>query len=266
VVTSRDGAALRDILSVVARRAPWTHVVLRNTRVQGEGASLEIARALEDLAASGRCEVIIVGRGGGSIEDLWAFNEEPVARAIAACPVPVISAVGHEIDVTIADLVADLRAPTPSAAAEAVVPDGAVLLETLRRASARFGRALASAVERRRTAVDQRARRLERSMERRLVPTRQAVDRASGRLERAAASRVERARGALSSLVGRLDALSPLATLRRGYAVARGSDGRVLHSVEDLPPGLRFHLRVADGSVAAESLGRMPSSEEAGRG
>jgi len=260
VVTSRDGAAIRDILSVVARRAPWTRVVLRNTRVQGEGASLEIARALEDLAASGMCEVIIVGRGGGSIEDLWAFNEEPLARAIAACPVPVISAVGHEIDVTIADLVADLRAPTPSAAAEAVVPDGAVLLETLRRANARFGRALAGAVERRRSAVDQRARRLERAVERRFVPARQAVDRASGRLERSARSRVERARGALSGLVGRLDALSPLATLGRGYAVARDADGHVLRSVADLPTGMRFRLRLADGTVAAESLG--PAARE----
>jgi exodeoxyribonuclease VII large subunit len=265
VVTSKDGAAIRDILSVVARRAPWTRVVLRNTKVQGEGASLEIARALEDLAATGMCEVIIVGRGGGSIEDLWAFNEEPLARAIAACPVPVISAVGHEIDVTISDLVADLRAPTPSAAAEAVVPDGAVLLETLRRANARFGRALAGAVERRRSGVDQRARRLERAMERRFVPARQAVDRASGRLERSARSRVERARGALSGLVGRLDALSPLATLRRGYAVARNAEGHVLRSVADLPEGFRFHLRVADGTVAATSLGP-EKSKEVGRG
>ncbi|MGE0160620.1 MAG: exodeoxyribonuclease VII large subunit [Gemmatimonadales bacterium] len=255
VVTSRDGAAIRDILSVVARRAPWTRVVLRNTRVQGEGASLEIARALEDLAASGMCEVIIVGRGGGAIEDLWAFNEEPVARAIAACPVPVISAVGHEVDVTISDLVADLRAPTPSAAAEAVVPDGAVVLETIRRASARFARALTGAVERRRSAVDQRGRRLERAIERRFVPARQAVDRATGRLERCAVTRVERARAALSGLGGRLDALSPLSTLRRGYAVARSEDGRVLGAAADLPPGVRFRLRLADGTIAAESLG-----------
>jgi exodeoxyribonuclease VII large subunit len=267
VVTSKDGAALRDILSVVARRAPWTRIVLRSTRVQGEGASLEIAAALEDLGASGRCEVIIVGRGGGAIEDLWAFNEEPVARAIAACPVPVISAVGHETDVTISDLVADLRAPTPSAAAEAVVPDGAVLVDTLRRATGRFGRALSGAVERRRSALDQRVRRLERSLERRFAPARQALDRATGRLERAAVARVERGRAVLSGIGGRLDALSPLGTLRRGYAVARGADGRVLAAVNDLPPGTRFRLRLADGTIDAESLGVVRErSEEQERG
>ena len=125
VVTSADAAALRDIAVVIRRRAPWTRIVLAPTRVQGEGASLQIAAAIRRLGAHGCADVVIVGRGGGSIEDLWAFNEEPVARAIAECPVPVISAVGHETDVTMADLVADLRAPTPSAAAEAAVPDGA---------------------------------------------------------------------------------------------------------------------------------------------
>jgi exodeoxyribonuclease VII large subunit len=113
VVTSPTGAAFRDIVSVLRRRAPWTRLVLRGAKVQGEGAAVEIARALDDLARSGLPDVIIVGRGGGSVEDLWAFNEEPVARAIAACPVPVVSAVGHEVDVTISDLVADLRAPPP---------------------------------------------------------------------------------------------------------------------------------------------------------
>jgi exodeoxyribonuclease VII large subunit len=266
VVTSKDGAALRDILSVVARRAPWTRIVLRSTRVQGEGAAVEIAAALEQLGASGRCEVIIVGRGGGAIEDLWAFNEEPVARAIAACPVAVISAVGHETDVTISDLVADLRAPTPSAAAEAVVPDGAVLIETLRRATGRFGRALSAAVERRRAALDQRVRRLERSLERRFVPARQGLDRLAGRLERAASARVERGRTRLSWLGGRLDALSPLSTLRRGYAVARGTDGRVLGTVAELPEGRRFRLRVVDGTVEAESLGAARDGTEQDRG
>ncbi len=128
VVTSPTGAAVRDILSVLGRRAPWARVLLRGARVQGEGASVELARALEHLAATGLPDVIIVGRGGGSLEDLWAFNEEPLARAIAACPIPVVSAVGHEVDVTISDLVADVRAPTPSAAVggvRAIGPTGA---------------------------------------------------------------------------------------------------------------------------------------------
>ena len=255
VVTSRDGAALHDVLSVLARRAPWTRVVLRSTKVQGEGAALEIATALEHLGASGLVDVIIVGRGGGAIEDLWAFNEEPVARAIVACPVPVVSAVGHEVDVTISDLVADLRAPTPSAAAEAVVPDGSAVLEMLRRAPGRLGRALGGAAERRRASVEQRVRRLERSMERRFAPVRQSLDAATARLERAAVVGTERRRARLAALGGRLDALSPLSTLARGYAVPRTADGRVLKRVADFPEGLEFHLRLADGTVTAESVG-----------
>jgi exodeoxyribonuclease VII large subunit len=121
IVTSLDGAALRDIIKVISRRHPKVHLVIRPTRVQGEGASFEVARAIQAIARVPMLDVLIVGRGGGSIEDLWAFNEERVARAIARCPVPVISAVGHETDMTIADFVADLRAPTPSAAAEVVV-------------------------------------------------------------------------------------------------------------------------------------------------
>jgi exodeoxyribonuclease VII large subunit len=137
VVTSPTGAVLHDIVKVVRRRAPWTRVVLAGCRVQGEGAAEEIAAAIRLLARANCVDVVIVARGGGSIEDLWAFNEEVVARAIAECPIPTISAVGHETDVTIADLVADLRAPTPSAAAEAAVPDGEVLRRELR---ARRGR------------------------------------------------------------------------------------------------------------------------------
>ena len=153
VVTSESGAALRDILHVLERRAPWVRVVLAPVRVQGKGAELEIARAIEQLGRADqfgwpRCDVLIVGRGGGSLEDLWNFNEEIVARAIHACPVPVVSAVGHEIDFTIADFVADLRAATPSAAAELVAPDRGELrrhLDTLRR---RITRHAAERIER----------------------------------------------------------------------------------------------------------------------
>jgi exodeoxyribonuclease VII large subunit len=145
IVTSDTGAAIRDILNILQRRAPWVQAVLFPVRVQGRGAELEIAEAIEKLGRAEafgypRCDVLIVGRGGGSLEDLWCFNEEIVARAIAACPLPVVSAVGHEIDFTIADFVADLRAPTPSAAAELVVPDGVALLTRLAQTRRRLAR------------------------------------------------------------------------------------------------------------------------------
>lgn len=262
VVTSIEGAALHDIVSVIARRAPWTRVVVCGTRVQGDGASLEVAKALDTLARSGLADVIIVGRGGGSVEDLWAFNEEPVARAIAACPVPVVSAVGHEVDVTISDLVADVRAPTPSAAGEAVVPDGQAVLSGLRRVPDQLGRALRRASERRRAAVEGRLTNLARGMERRFAPWRQALDRSMSRLERAVRSRSEERRRRLGALAARLEALSPLATLQRGYSVARAVDGHVLRRLEDLPKGTTFELRVTDGTVAAESLGPVRNDQD----
>ncbi|MDB4951147.1 MAG: Exodeoxyribonuclease 7 large subunit, partial [Gemmatimonadetes bacterium] len=152
IVTSSAGAALHDVVTVIRRRAPWTRIVLSAARVQGEGAAQEVADAIRRIGRAGCADVLIVGRGGGSVEDLWAFNEEVVARAIAECPVPVISAVGHETDVTIADLVADLRAPTPSAAAEAAVPDGEHVRAELAALSVRLssGVRLRVAAERRR--------------------------------------------------------------------------------------------------------------------
>ena len=275
IVTSTSGAALKDILSVLRRRAPWTRVVVRACRVQGEGAAAEIADAIRVLAASGRVDVMIVGRGGGSIEDLWAFNEEPVARAIADCPLPVISAVGHEVDLTIADLVADLRAPTPSAAAEAVVQDGAVLRDVLRVLPARLSRSLRGAVERRARRIAEAGRLLQRAVRGRLSPLADRIGRTEERMERALLGRlgplgdrirrtddameralhrsVERRRHAAGSLAARLHALSPLAVLSRGYAVARAEDGRVLRTVSDFPPGTDFTLRLSDGAVRART-------------
>lgn len=276
VVTSTTGAALRDILQVLERRAPWTEVVVAGARVQGEAAAGEIATAVERLGRIGDVDVLIVGRGGGSIEDLWAFNEEPVARAIAACPVPVISAVGHETDHTIADLVADFRAPTPSAAAESAVPDRVAIEEYVARCRAGLRTHLLRWVERRTVFVENAPHRLARAVERRLEPARRrvaaahqgmryslrgALDRRrqrlsrSDRLEPLARTRIERLRARLHRSGGRLDALSPLGTLERGFAVATDADGRVLRGIDDFEAEGEFHLRVRDGTVQARTLG-----------
>lgn len=254
VVTSLSGAALHDILSVIRRRAPWTRVVVRGARVQGEGAALEIADSVRVLGSSGEVDVLIVGRGGGSIEDLWAFNEEPVARAVAACPVPVISAVGHEVDVTISDLVADLRAPTPSAAAEAAVHDRQAVLELLDAARPRLGRGLRRQLERRRHRLREATLRVTRGAQRIVEPSRARIERLSARLESGMRWIVHRRREHLSTVTGRVEALSPLSTLRRGYAVPLGPDGQVLGRVSDFEVGDAFDLRVVDGRVRCETL------------
>jgi exodeoxyribonuclease VII large subunit len=227
VVTSSAGAALHDVVTVIRRRAPWTRIVLSAARVQGEGAAQEIAEAIRRIGRAGCADVLIVGRGGGSVEDLWAFNEEAVARAIAESPVPVISAVGHETDVTIADLVADLRAPTPSAAAEAAVPDGSHVRAELSALSMR----LVSAVH------DH------------MAEERGRVDAAGGDLRVAAERAILGRRQVLAGTAGRLQALSPLAALARGFAVPLAKSGRVLRGRADLPAGTEFDLRVADGTV-----------------
>ena len=263
VVTSPTGAALRDIVTVLRRRAPWSRIVLSPSRVQGEGASEELAKALDRLVESKVPDVIIVGRGGGSLEDLWAFNEEALARAIVASPIPIVSAVGHEVDVTISDLVADLRAPTPSAAAELIVPDGVLLLSSVRAAPLRLSRGVRRAAERRRARVTDSMRVLYRTMELCIRPARQAVGMDSERLERSFQQSLEQKRAAFSMLSGRLEALSPLATLARGYSVARTSEGTVLRRVTDFHPGLQFDLKVTDGTVEANAVGPVkPGREE----
>jgi exodeoxyribonuclease VII large subunit len=227
IVTSSAGAALRDIVTVIRRRAPWTRIVLAAARVQGEGAAEEVARAIRLMGRAACAQVLIVGRGGGSIEDLWAFNEEVVARAIADSPVPVISAVGHETDFTIADLIADLRAPTPSAAAEAAVPDGAAV---------------------RREVEELRVRLVDCTRDR-IADGREAVFNARLDLQGAAERALRVRRDALAATATRLQALSPLNVLARGYAVPLDPGGRVLRRVGDFAAGSPFDLRVADGVV-----------------
>ena len=255
VVTSLVGAALADILTVVRRRAPWTRVVVRGARVQGEGSGDEVAEAIAALGSSGLVDVLIVGRGGGSLEDLWAFNEEVVARAIVACPVPVISAVGHEVDVTISDLVADVRAPTPSAGAEAAVEDGEGLSDALGVTRTRMSGALRAITFRRREVLGVRLGQLRRSGVGLVQPRRAAVSRTGDRMESAVRGIAMLKKARLTEVAGKMDVLSPLATLGRGYALPQNASGRILRTVEAFEKGDRFSLRVSDGSVPCEVRG-----------
>jgi exodeoxyribonuclease VII large subunit len=306
IVTSRSGAAIRDILTVLGRRTRTVHVLFAPTRVQGEGAGLEIAQAIRllnefhELAqAEGRhdqrIDVIIVGRGGGSAEDLWAFNDEVVARALRASGIPVISAVGHETDFTISDFAADLRAATPSAAAELVAAredEIAGLLEALNRdllratqsnltnarlrvqeaamsrafdaVRARLHHALSSADDQAHKLETlvlhamQRARRLTDSLSFRMSPARlqeralsakMRLDVLSAAQKTATSLRLEDARRRLGLGVASLDALSPLAVLKRGYAMAQDQSGRLLRDAREAMVGDRIRVRLADGAL-----------------
>ncbi|MEE2669606.1 MAG: exodeoxyribonuclease VII large subunit [Gemmatimonadota bacterium] len=253
VVTSLSGAALHDVLTVIRRRAPWTRVIVRGTRVQGEGASSEIASAVEVLGSTDPIDVLIVTRGGGSVEDLWAFNEEVVARAIAQCPIPVISAVGHEVDVTIADLVADVRAPTPSAGAEAAVQDKEVVQEMLEISRLRVRSLLAAVLSRRHEALEVGTRGLHRAAPDLIRPQRQTLDRATDRLESVTRRLISHQRVRLSEVASKVQVLSPLSTLGRGYALPQDASGKIVRTVAELSPGTRFLLRVSDGAVPCES-------------
>jgi exodeoxyribonuclease VII large subunit len=228
-VTSASGAALRDVVAVLRRRAPGVELVIAHAAVQGETAPLELCAALDRVCRWGGAELVIIGRGGGSRDDLWAFNDERVARAVASCPVPIVSAVGHEIDVTLCDLVADLRAPTPSAAAEAASASLAEIALTL----------------------GAHRQRLAAAIEGCLLEPRDRAAAAARRLGDAAARHVSERQAALAALAGRLDALSPLATLERGYSAARGIDGAMLTSVADFTEDSDFTLRLRDGEVDA---------------
>lgn len=258
VVTSLHGAALHDVLEVAAARWPAIPLLVADARVQGPAAEIEIVEAMQLLAARPEVDVILLVRGGGSLEDLWPFNAEVLARAIVRCPVPVVAGVGHETDVTIADLAADARAPTPSAAAALVVPDRRALAERLTRAEQR----LVGAVDARLGAARERLRARATAL-RHLSP----AARIAARRERLARS-IERMIAAQTALltalqartglaIGRLDSLSPLAVLARGYAIAlRGDDGRVVRRARDVAPGDTLVVRVAEGRIEARVTGR----------
>ena len=248
VVTSPVGAVWRDIQNVLRRRYPLVELVLSPSVVQGTTAAPAIERALRRLYAQDGLDTIILARGGGSLEDLWPFNEERVVRVVADAPVPIIVGVGHESDVTLADFAADLRAPTPSAAAELATPDGRQLPAILARLRERAGAALEhTAADRRRfVAAEQRAL---AGLAPDIGAARQRAADLLDRGGRVLADRLERRRLALAAAADGLRTLSPMATLERGYAVARASDGRILHDAAEARPGDGLQVILARGTV-----------------
>lgn len=266
LVTAPTGAAIRDMITVSRRRFPGIRLVLAPALVQGPGAAESLIRALGLVARVPEVDVVIIGRGGGSLEDLWAFNDEGLARAIRACPVPVVSAVGHETDYTIADFAADLRAPTPSAAAEIVVPSRSELQGLVDGLRIRLATAARRAVERRRIRLRALAERpvLQRP-EGRLLQDRQRLDNLARRLEYLGGNLLAARRRELAGLAGRLEALSPLAVLARGYAIARTEDGRVVKEAAGLQAGDRLDVLLYRGSVRCQVEEIHPEAGEAAK-
>lgn len=255
IVTAPTGAAIRDIMNISRRRNPYVQLILYPALVQGEQAAESIVKGIQTLDAYG-VDVMIVGRGGGSIEDLWAFNEEIVARAIFECRTPVISAVGHETDTTIADYVADLRAPTPSAAAELAVVDYRQLVESVRI----FKNQLADRVEQkivrnRDRARYLQARLLQASPQYQLREKRQYAADLNDKMRQAFSDKVKDRRHRLALYVERLDGCSPLKKLQQGYSYTESPDGKALTSITQVKEGDAVTIHVTDGTVVARTEG-----------
>ena len=283
IVTSPSGAAIRDILNVLKRRAPWLQILINPVRVQGTGAAQEIAVAIRELATPNEnwkpLDLIVIARGGGSMEDLWEFNEEIVARAMAAAEIPIVSAVGHEIDFTISDFVADLRAPTPSAAAELIVPDivdlrrrmdgcaravGRELMKRIRDAQQQIDhgretlrRCLAHKIDNYRRSLVHIARALQsRSPERELVMRRNRFIDLHRRFVVSPPRVIENAKQRFARIEGILRVLGPDATLRRGYSITTNEGGKIIRTVATIRPRMKIRTRVSDGEFGSEVTAR----------
>jgi exodeoxyribonuclease VII large subunit len=281
IVTSRSGAAIRDILNVLRRRAPWLQILINPVRVQGTGAAQEIAVSIRELATPNESfapvDLVVVTRGGGSLEDLWEFNEEIVARAIFHSAVPIVSAVGHEIDFTISDFVADLRAPTPSAAAELIVPDVIDLQRQIDRCAHTLGRQLLNRVHDAQQRLDHARETLQRCLQHKIEDYKRSVlnilrvlqpRKLSGeliirrnrfadlhrRLAACPGRSIENARHRFSRIEGILRVLGPDATLRRGYSITMNDHGQIIRTTAVVMPKMRIRTRVSDGEFGSEAL------------
>ena len=255
VVTAPTGAAVRDIINITKRRNPFVQIILYPALVQGEGASESIVKGIHALEAE-KVDVMIVGRGGGSMEDLWAFNEEAVARAVFDCSVPVISAVGHETDTTIIDFVADLRAPTPSAAAELAVYDFMEMKKNLKLREERLLHFMQLILERKRQKLEQHSLRMRAyHPQQRLNEQRQFAADAENRLRREMMRRLEQEKYRLGLMAERLKGLSPLEKLSQGYAYVENSSGANVRTVSNVKQGEQITVYVTDGRIQAEVTG-----------
>lgn len=258
IVTSPSGAALRDMLNTIRRRYPLVRVVLAPTPVQGEEAPPGIRQALDALNQAVQPDVILLARGGGSIEDLWAFNDERVARAIAASQAPVITGIGHETDFTIADFTADLRAPTPTAAAELATPDRLELLPVLDDLRQRLGRAARLSLNSQDIALERLLSRLELSSPRVMIRNdRQRLDELSRRASLALGYRFELQKTRLAGLEKHLSSLNPLSVLSRGYAVVTRRGGEVVRRTMQVVPGDPLDVQVSDGHFNVQVSGKL---------
>ncbi len=252
IITAPTGAAVRDMITVTGRRFPAAEIRLYPSLVQGENAPADLIKAIDYFDKEGKCDVIIIGRGGGSIEDLWAFNNEALARRIFACRIPVISAVGHETDFTIADFVADKRAPTPSAAAEIAVPDANDTKRQLLNVSKRMESILNMHIK------DRQVRGKELAASRAMTIPRSAIDERrlalsalDNRMCRTADGILHRAGAKKDTLHAKLESLNPLAILARGYGAAFDKDGKIIKSIDQINSGDIFTLRLSDGEMEA---------------
>jgi exodeoxyribonuclease VII large subunit len=283
IVTSPSGAAIRDILNVLKRRAPWLQILINPVRVQGTGAAQEIAVAIRELALPNEVfaplDLIVVTRGGGSIEDLWEFNEEIVARAIFNSAVPIVSAVGHEIDFTICDFVADLRAPTPSAAAELIVPDIADLRRQMDNCMRALGRELFNRVRDAQQRLDHARETLRRCLSHKIDSYKRGLLHIAAALQARSPARelmmrrnrfadlhrrlvaspgrfLENARHRFRRIEGILRVLGPDATLRRGYSITTNEHGKIIRTIAPVRPKMKIRTRVSDGEFGSQVLGR----------
>lgn len=244
VITATTGAAVRDIINVITRRYPYCEIIIYPSLVQGDGAAQNIVEGIKYFNEHKLCDTLIVGRGGGSIEDLWAFNEEIVARAIFDSVIPIISAVGHETDFTIADFVADLRAPTPSAAAEIAVPSGLELLSKIATMQTRIKSSQINLLKAKRLYLEKLSIKTPKD---KINDFRQRVDSLTKQGEKSFILTFNNKKNALSELLAKLDALSPLSVMARGYAIATEEDGTVVKTVKNMPSGKDFTLHLSDG-------------------